>query len=86
MKGTRAVTGCHRPYGQNPFRAGGGQPRDSRRTGPAPDPRHRPPAVAAEGIQAADVDRIVAEAQVVKATFYRHFPAKDDMVCAYWPN
>jgi AcrR family transcriptional regulator len=29
------------------------------------------------------VDRIVAEAQVVKATFYRHFPAKDDLVCAY---
>jgi len=38
---------------------------------------------AAEGIQAAGVDRIVAEAQVVKATFYRHFPAKDDLVCAY---
>jgi AcrR family transcriptional regulator len=37
---------------------------------------------AAEGIQAAGVDRIVAEAQVVKATFYRHFPAKGDLVCA----
>jgi AcrR family transcriptional regulator len=35
------------------------------------------------GIQAAGVDAIVAEARVAKATFYRHFPAKDDLVVAW---
>jgi AcrR family transcriptional regulator len=39
-------------------------------------------AVRRVGRAAAGVDRIVAEAQVVKATFYRHFPAKGDLVCA----
>jgi AcrR family transcriptional regulator len=38
---------------------------------------------ATEGVQAVGVDRIVAEAHVVKATLYRHFQAKDDLVCAY---
>jgi AcrR family transcriptional regulator len=37
----------------------------------------------AEGVQAVGVDRIVAEAGVAKATFYHHFPAKDDLVRAY---
>jgi AcrR family transcriptional regulator len=36
-----------------------------------------------EGIRAVGVDRIIAEAGVAKATFYSHFPAKDDLVCAY---
>lgn len=35
------------------------------------------------GIQAAGVDAIIAEAGVAKATFYRHFPAKDDLVVAW---
>jgi AcrR family transcriptional regulator len=37
----------------------------------------------AEGVHAVGVDRIVAEAGVTKATFYNHFPAKDELVRAY---
>ncbi|MGW7464490.1 TetR/AcrR family transcriptional regulator [Streptomyces xantholiticus] len=37
----------------------------------------------AEGIHAVGVDRLIAEAGVPKATFYRHFPSKDDLVLAY---
>ncbi|TJZ98869.1 TetR/AcrR family transcriptional regulator [Actinacidiphila oryziradicis] len=37
----------------------------------------------AEGIHAVGVDRIVAEAQVTRATFYRHFPSKEALVVAY---
>ena len=35
------------------------------------------------GIHAAGIDRIIAEAGVAKATFYNHFPSKDDLVVAY---
>lgn len=37
----------------------------------------------AHGIKAVGVDRIVAESGVAKATFYKYFPAKDDLVVAY---
>lgn len=37
----------------------------------------------AEGIHSVGVDRIVAEAKVTRATFYRHFPGKEDLVLAY---
>ncbi|WP_431677436.1 TetR/AcrR family transcriptional regulator [Kitasatospora sp. KL5] len=37
----------------------------------------------AEGIQAVGVDRLIAEAGITKATFYRHFPGKDELVLAY---
>lgn len=37
----------------------------------------------AEGIRAVGVDRVVAEANVTRATFYRHYPSKDDLVVAY---
>jgi AcrR family transcriptional regulator len=37
----------------------------------------------AEGIRAVGVDRIIAESGVAKATFYKHFPAKDDLAVAY---
>lgn len=37
----------------------------------------------AEGIHSVGVDRIVAEGQVTRATFYRHFPGKEDLVEAY---
>jgi AcrR family transcriptional regulator len=37
----------------------------------------------AEGINSVGVDRIVAESHVTLATFYRHFPGKQDLVVAY---
>lgn len=37
----------------------------------------------AEGIRAVGVDRVVAEAQVTRVTFYRHFPSKDELIAAY---
>lgn len=36
-----------------------------------------------EGIHSIGVDRIVAEASVTRATFYRHFPGKEALVEAY---
>jgi AcrR family transcriptional regulator len=37
----------------------------------------------ARGIKAVGVDLIIAESGVAKATFYKHFPAKDELVVAY---
>jgi AcrR family transcriptional regulator len=37
----------------------------------------------AEGLHSVGIDRIVAEAQVTRATLYRHFPSKDHLVVAY---
>ena len=37
----------------------------------------------ADGIHSVGVDRIIAEAKVTRATFYRHFPSKEDLVLAY---
>jgi AcrR family transcriptional regulator len=36
-----------------------------------------------EGVNSVGVDRIVSEASVTRATFYRHFPSKQDLVLAY---
>jgi AcrR family transcriptional regulator len=36
-----------------------------------------------EGIHSVGVDRIITEAKVTRATFYRHFPGKEDLVVAY---
>lgn len=36
-----------------------------------------------DGIRATGVDRIIAASGVAKLTFYRHFPAKDDLVRAF---
>ena len=36
-----------------------------------------------EGIQAVGVQRLIDEAGVAKASFYAHFPSKDDLVAAY---
>ncbi|MGC7096411.1 TetR/AcrR family transcriptional regulator [Amycolatopsis lurida] len=36
-----------------------------------------------EGIRAVGIDRIVAEAKVTRATLYRHFPGKDDLIVSY---
>ena len=38
---------------------------------------------AESGVRAVGVDRIIAEAGVAKASFYRHFPSKDDVVVAW---
>jgi AcrR family transcriptional regulator len=35
------------------------------------------------GIRAVGVDLVISEARVAKATFYRHYPSKDDLVRAY---
>ena len=37
----------------------------------------------ADGIRAVSADKVIAAAGVSKVTFYRHFPAKDDLVVAY---
>ncbi len=37
----------------------------------------------AEGTRAIGVDRVIAEAQVTRVTFYRHFPSKDHLIAAY---
>jgi AcrR family transcriptional regulator len=37
----------------------------------------------AEGITSVGVDRIVSESRVTLATFYRHFPTKQDLVVGY---
>ncbi|MEV6412171.1 TetR/AcrR family transcriptional regulator [Kribbella sp. NPDC051718] len=36
-----------------------------------------------EGIHSVGIDRIVAEAQVTRATLYRHFTGKEELVVAY---
>ncbi|ANY07583.1 TetR/AcrR family transcriptional regulator [Pseudonocardia sp. HH130630-07] len=36
-----------------------------------------------DGIRAVGVERILAEAPATRATFYRHFPSKEDLVLAY---
>jgi AcrR family transcriptional regulator len=55
---------------------------------PAPEPpsaRDRILAVAGrlfyrDGYRAIGVDRVIGEAEVAKATFYKHFPSKDDLI------
>jgi AcrR family transcriptional regulator len=37
----------------------------------------------AKGVHAVGVDEIVAAAQVTRATLYRHFPGKDDLIVHY---
>ncbi|MET0134975.1 MAG: TetR/AcrR family transcriptional regulator [Kibdelosporangium sp.] len=36
-----------------------------------------------EGIHSVGIDRIVAEAKVTRATLYRHFPGKEDLIVCY---
>jgi len=36
-----------------------------------------------EGLHSVGIDRIVSDAAVTRATLYRHFPSKDDLVVAY---
>ncbi len=36
-----------------------------------------------DGVRATGIDRVIAESGVTKATFYRHFPSKNDLVRAF---
>jgi AcrR family transcriptional regulator len=36
-----------------------------------------------DGVRAIGIDRVIAESDVAKATFYKHFPSKDDLVVAW---
>lgn len=36
-----------------------------------------------DGVRAVGIDRIIAESGVAKMSFYRHFPSKTDLVCAF---
>jgi AcrR family transcriptional regulator len=36
-----------------------------------------------EGYRAVGIDRVIAEAEVAKASFYKHFPSKDDLIVAW---
>lgn len=36
-----------------------------------------------EGIHTVGINQIIAESAVTRATFYRHFPSKDDLINAY---
>jgi AcrR family transcriptional regulator len=37
----------------------------------------------AQGLRAAGIDTIISESGVAKATFYKYFPAKDELILAY---
>ncbi|MFB9725005.1 helix-turn-helix domain-containing protein [Haloechinothrix salitolerans] len=41
---------------------------------------------AQRGIRAVGIDEVIAESKVAKATLYRHFPSKDDLVIAFLEN
>jgi AcrR family transcriptional regulator len=57
-------------------------------SGQGPEARQRLLLAASElfyrdGISATGVDALTEAAKVAKATFYRHFPSKDDLVMAW---
>jgi AcrR family transcriptional regulator len=66
----------------------GGRLRRSSRVARATKPRDRILTAATtlfgdDGVRATGVDALIAAAGVAKATFYRHFPSKDDLVVAW---
>jgi AcrR family transcriptional regulator len=61
-----------------------------RADGPSPAPTARDRMLTAastlfadKGVRATGVDALIASAGVAKATFYRHFPSKDDLIVAW---
>jgi AcrR family transcriptional regulator len=36
-----------------------------------------------EGYRAVGIDKVIAQSDVAKATFYKHFPSKDDLIVAW---
>lgn len=36
-----------------------------------------------DGVRATGIDKVIAQAKVTKVTFYRNFPSKNDLICAY---
>jgi AcrR family transcriptional regulator len=65
-----------------------GRLRRSEAATPRASPRDRIVSAAARlfadnGVRATGVDAIIASADVAKATFYRHFPSKDDLIVAW---
>ena len=60
------------------------KPRSGAEVGPRSPARARPPrCFRRTGIQATGVNAIIEVRGVAKATFYRHFPSKDDLVVAW---
>ena len=51
--------------------------------GSASDPDRVPALLRATGPRGVGVDTVIAESGVAKATLYKHFPRKDDLVLAY---
>src|SRR5580692_184538 len=37
----------------------------------------------AQGLRAVSAEKIIAQVGITKVTFYRHFPAKEDLIVAY---
>lgn len=78
--GITTVTGPGLPAGESPAR------RQSLPSGPGAKARILVTANRLfyyEGIRAVGIDRLISESSVTKATFYKHFGAKDTLIIAY---
>jgi AcrR family transcriptional regulator len=79
---------CYRRFVATPTRSAPDSPNSSSRGHGRSEARERLLSTASalfyrEGIRAVGVERILAEAPATRATFYRHFPSKEDLVLAY---
>ncbi|MFE9607437.1 TetR/AcrR family transcriptional regulator [Streptomyces sp. NPDC006012] len=60
------------------------QPPHTRRASGIPEPTATASPIAVSRLSdSVGIDRIIATAEVTRATLYRHFPSKDDLVVAY---